>query len=179
MNKTVFYGDSITNRFVLLKQNKNVVNLGVGGDKTTELIGRVLDVIREKPNKLFIMVGVNDYLVKKAYWQEFFNINFEVTYNALITLLTDNLRNTSFTLLSILPVSMNKPFDTLVLYNKELDEINKYISEIASKYNLNYLDISNSFKDKNNFLNPQYTEDGVHLNNLGYKVYYNLIKDLI
>jgi len=179
MSKTVFYGDSITNQFELLKQNKDVINLGIGGDKTTELIGRVLDVIREKPDKLFIMIGINDYLVKKSYWQEYFNIDFNVTYNALIKLLTDNLPNTSFTLISILPICMIKSFNDLTLYNNELDEINIFINQTADKYHLNYLNIANNFKDNNNFLKNEYTLDGVHLNDKGYQIYYDLIKDLI
>ena len=179
MSKIVFYGDSITNRFELLKQNKNVVNLGIGGDKTTDLIGRVLEIIREKPEKVFLMIGINDFLVKKSYWQEFFNIDFEVTYNALIKLLSDNLPKAEFTLLSILPICQIKTYDILTQYNQEIDTLNNYIKSIANSYNYNYLNIAKVFKDNQNFLKREYTDDGVHLNSLGYETYYDLVKDLI
>lgn len=177
MKKIVFYGDSITEGFELLKQNSNVINMGVSGDKTINLVARITDVIKESPDRIIIMIGTNDYLVKKKLWQDYVSINFRALYSALLTLIKDNLPNAEVVLLSILPIS-EKDVD-LEQYNKEIDEYNNIIKELSIAYNCTYKYISSSFKTERNEMKKEYTLDGVHLSSKGYSLFYNLIEDLL
>ena len=111
-HKVVFFGDSITQGFDALRQYDNVFNLGVSGDKTTDLIARIFGVMRLQPDTLFLLIGTNDYLVQQRYWQEYINIDFKVVYTALITLLEDNLSTRNMYLVSIPPVKLVEGFDT-------------------------------------------------------------------
>lgn len=177
MKKIVYYGDSITEGFVNLKKYDNVVNLGVSGDKTTDLISRFFSVIREQPKRLIMMIGTNDYLVKQHLWQEYISIDFEALYYALLTLIRDNLNTNDVILLSVLPVSVGDV--DLKQYNSDIDEYNKYIKEKANEFGYTYIDLNKHFKNDGGVLNYDVTSDGVHLNELGYELYHNLIKEYL
>lgn len=177
MKKIVFYGDSITAGFELLKQHSNVINLGMSGDKTINLVARITDVIKESPDRVIIMIGTNDYLVKKRLWQDYVSINFKTLYSALLTLIEDNLPNTEVVLCSILPIS-EKDVD-LAQYNKDIDDYNDIIKDLSISYNCIYKYISSSFKNEWNEMKKEYTVDGVHLSSDGYALFYDLIEDLL
>ena len=175
MDKIIYFGDSITEGFEQLKRNSNVVNYGISGDTTIKLIGRVNEVILEKPDKLFINIGINDYLMKQGLYDEKLVISFEMSYKTLIEHLTNNLSDTLFYFVSVLPV-VNLGNDRDVFrYNKEIDFMNKFIKLVASRYNATYIDLTKEFKSKRNSLNPEYTIDGLHLSLAGYDKYYELV----
>ena len=176
--KVVYYGDSITQGFELLKKHENVVNLGVGGDKIINLLGRYFEVHEANPNRIIMMIGINDYLCMRDYWQ--LNVEFDIPslFDALLDLITTNLPDTEIYILSILPVSMDIPKKDLELFNSDIDTINKVYKELADEYGVNYLDINSKFL-KDGILDHKYTEDGVHLNEMGYELYYSLVKHLL
>lgn len=58
----IFLGDSITERceWTELFLNTFLRNRGLSGDKTEGVINRLTEVTESKPDKIFIMIGVND-----------------------------------------------------------------------------------------------------------------------
>src|SRR5262245_42410399 len=60
----VFLGDSITElcHWSELLQNPSVLNRGIGGDTTQDILNRVDQIYRLRPQKLFLMIGVNDLI---------------------------------------------------------------------------------------------------------------------
>ena len=175
MDKIVFFGDSITSQFELLNRNSNVINYGVGGDTTIKLIGRVKEVIVENPNKLFILIGINDYLLNQNFYEEKLMIDYKLTYETLLKHVKDNLSETKLYLISIFPI-VNLGNDIEVARkNKELDELNEFIKLMSIKFDAMYIEIAKELKNDENSLVKQYTGDGLHLNKKGYEVYYNLI----
>jgi len=40
--------------------DSTVINRGIGGDITFDVLQRLDDVIKRKPSKLFILIGIND-----------------------------------------------------------------------------------------------------------------------
>ena len=175
MDKIIFFGDSITEQFDLLKMNKSVINFGVGGDTTIKLIGRVKEVIVEEPSKLFILIGINDYLLNQNFYDEKLIIDFKLSFKTLIKHIKDNLNDTKLYLISILPVVNLVSKDEVIRLNKEIDELNEFIKLICKEYNAEYINIAKELKNPDNNLIEDYTKDGLHLNNLGYEVYYELI----
>lgn len=175
MDKVIFFGDSITYQFELLNRNKNIINYGVGGDTTIKLIGRVKEVIVEKPDKLFLLIGINDYLLNQNFYDEKLVIDFVKTYETLIKHISDNLKDTKLYLISIFPVVDLVNSKETKRYNIEIDETNEFIKNMAKQYNAAYIDIAIELKDDNNSLKKEYTRDGLHLSLAGYEYYYNLI----
>ena len=175
MEKIIFFGDSITNHFELLKRNENIINYGVGGDTTIKLIGRVKDVIVEQPDKLFLLIGINDYLLNQDFYDEKLFIDFEKTYETLLKHISDNLKNTIQYFISIFPVVNLGDLEEVKRMNQEIDSINDFIKLMANKYNAKYVDIAKYLKSEYNSLIELYTGDGLHLNDAGYEKYYKEI----
>ncbi len=173
MNKVVFFGDSITASFQQLQSHSNVINMGISGDKIHNLIGRIEEIISLKPDRLFILIGVNDLLNEKEFWGSYIKVDFKVVYYALTKLIKDNLPNTEVFLQSILPISINHK--DVELYNKIIRQMNTTIQGYAEVFGWTYLDLYSKFQTKDNLMNPIYTTDGVHLSIKGYNLFYQLI----
>src|SRR5262245_27465943 len=60
--RVLFLGNSITQGgdWARLTGDSTVVNRGIGGDVTFGVRARLADVIRRRPSKLFLLIGVND-----------------------------------------------------------------------------------------------------------------------
>jgi hypothetical protein len=60
----VMIGDSITHQghWEDIFPDNKIVNRGVGGDRTDDVLRRIDSIIKLKPNKVFLMLGINDLL---------------------------------------------------------------------------------------------------------------------
>lgn len=172
--KIVFFGDSLFEQFENLKTHKNVWNLGRGGDKTIDLIGRFITVTRIQPERLFVMIGTNDYLVEQGIWQDHVTIDYGIMMDALFTLFHDNLPNTDVIVLSIPPVRWPKL--DIFQANQDIDKRNTLLQTKVRQYGFKYIDIATKLKDDDNALKAEYTTDGVHFSTSGYQVLYDAIK---
>ncbi|MHB0754386.1 GDSL-type esterase/lipase family protein [Polaribacter sp. M15] len=162
----IFLGDSITefcNWNELFGQN-NIINRGISGDTLDGLLYRIDEVIKKKPKKLFIMIGINDLGKGKSVNQilEKYTILMDKTHS--------NLPETKIYIQSVLPTKRKN------LSNTDIKKINIGLIKIANKYNKNYIDLYSSFLSKNNELNDAYSLDGLHLNGKGYQLWKQIIK---
>jgi len=173
--KTVFFGDSLTAGFIQLDSISSVVNLGISGNKTIDLIGRIYEVIDNQPDQVFLLIGTNDYLVTEGYWQIKLTIDFTVLYHALVTLLKDNLPDATIYAVSIPPVQLRETYDS-VKANMDIDQLNLYIKEETELFQTVFLDLNSALKNKDNMIDKDYTTDGVHFTPLGYQVYFDLVR---
>ncbi|MGI6781330.1 MAG: SGNH/GDSL hydrolase family protein [Acholeplasmataceae bacterium] len=181
MEKVIFLGDSIIAGFTLLNRFKNVINMGIGGDKTIEVIGRINSVSIQKPDKLFLMVGINDFTTNKEKWGDHLKIPFAESYHLLLHTLKLSLPQTKFFVMAILPLNVSSIVspEEVKRFNEELDEKNQIIKKLANEFNMTFIDFTDKFKDKNNYLKEEFTIDGTHLTQAGYEVFYNEIKGLV
>ncbi|MDF2698477.1 MAG: Lipolytic protein family [Haloplasmataceae bacterium] len=177
----LFLGDSITANFKLLDKVEHAINLGIGGDKTTEILNRINTVYQYNPKKLFLLIGINDYLVNKGIWSHPEVINIISNYEVILTQLTHNLPDTKFYSLSIFPLGENSLFsnDLLGEYNEGIDNLNREIEQISYKYNFEYIDLNQYFKDDQGNLKNIYSLDGIHLTLAGYLLFLELIDKII
>ena len=175
MKRTAFYGDSIFEGFKALKDYKEITNLGLSGEKTINLIGRFVELVNNKPESIFMMIGINDILVNKKYWQDYININYKRMYETLLILLKNNFSHKNIHLISILPININIDID-----NDDVNNIivshNEFIKEMALKYDYTYIDMHKHFLS-NKHIKKDYTYDGVHLTEKGYLKYLEVIKE--
>ena len=164
----VFAGDSITARFEWQEyfSSLTVVNRGIDSDVSEGLKNRLDSIIAEKPEKIFIMIGINDIRQKIPTEQTIRN------YSEIIASLRQSLPACSIYIESVLPVSHATGID-----NAQVRALNDQLRALAEKEGLTYLDIySHMASSDDDFL---YTEDGVHPTGEGYQIWMDVLSDYL
>ena len=177
----VFIGDSITEgaNFKDAFENTIVLNKGICGDDTYDIIDRLRDDVYDfMPDKVFLLIGINDIGKDMDNEQIIENID------KIISDLKDNCPNTEIYLQSIYPVNNtnDKKIDKKYFKyqnNKDVIAINKKIKDIADDKNITYIDIYSHLLDENDNLKLSYTKEGLHLNEEGYEAVYKILEDYI
>ena len=167
----VFIGNSITEQGGNWGQrfnNPKVKNRGIAGDVTAGVLNRLAEIYYYKPKKVFLKIGINDL----------FNNELTPEYVANnIKLIVDKIHlespKTKIYVQTILPTSKDTPL------KEKIQKTNAIImSNIQSKY-CQIIDLHLLFADVNDLMIISYTVDGVHLNEAGYVVWQNYIKEFV
>ena len=165
-------GNSITERmpWAELLNDLNIKNRGIGGDKTEGILFRLKDITEGKPKKIFLMIGINDLIARRD--PDMIMIN----YIKIIETIQSESSDTRIIIQSVLP--NNKSFEHFV-QSSEINKLNKLISEYALKNNIDYINLHDSFADKNSEMMDNLVTDGLHINEKGYLLWKDLIIDKI
>ncbi len=162
----IFLGDSQTEQAEwqeLFPDGVKKLNRGISGDYTEGLLKRLPEIIRHKPLKIFLLIGVNDLAFENHVSE------IEAVYRNIVQQIRTESPDTELYLQSILPV--NNDVRHVGVKNAKILELNARILQIAHDYALPYLDIATPMKDADGNLAAKFTEDGLHLNGLGYLVW--------
>ena len=177
--RIVFMGDSITeewgNLYPEFFSGKNYINRGIGGQTTPQMLIRFKpDAIDLKPDAIVILAGTNDIAGN--------------TGPSTVRMITDNIfsmaelakaHEIKVVLASILPVYQYSWADDVLDPPSIVDSINRKIKEYVENQGLVYLDYYSSMVDDRKGLKLDYTGDGVHPNEAGYKVMSAIADDII
>ena len=168
----IMLGNSITAEceWSELLENPNILNRGVIGDGTSDILNRLDDVIAMKPKKIFLLIGVNDLLFLPL---STITENYEKIVNQLLL----ETPNTKLYLESVLPV--HNDFRRNGMKNEDIDILNKNIEQIAQKRGQVFINLNEKFKNTEGGLNPEYSLDGIHLNGKGYLLFKDIISSYI
>ena len=171
-NSIIMLGDSLTHNMIWDEafKNTNVINRGISGNTTEDILGGLEEVIMRNPKKIFLMIGIND-LAKYISKDKIIS-----NYSVIIDRLINKLPNTTIYIQSILPINTN--IKCLSLSNDDIEETNRLIKDIAENKNIEYIDLYKSFI-KDGQLNKELTFDGVHLNAKGYTIWISSIKKYV
>ena len=177
----IFFGDSITRGYDLEKffPKNNVINKGVGGNRTGDLLDRVKeDVYEHNPSKVFMLIGINDLCGELDQEDIVFNIQ------NLISEIKLNRNKTEIYVESVYPVNTKiiKEKDlkyAFPLDNKKVISLNKEIKKVCEENDVTYIDLYSKLLDKEGNLKELYTKDGLHLNNLGYLKVTSVLKEYV
>ena len=184
--KVVFFGDSITqagigpNGYITKlqkmieangeKDSFELIGAGIGGNKIYDLYLRhEADVLAKNPDHVVIYVGVNDVWHKKTYGTGTDPDKFEKFYQALIQKFLE--KNIKVTLTT--PACIGEKNDFSNDSDGDIIQYSKIIRALATKNNLNIVDLNTIFHEfslKNNPENKDkgiLTTDRVHLNEAG------------
>ena len=200
--KVVFLGDSITQQgensegegtykgFITslrenVSQEVELINKGIGGNKVSDLLLRYNDdVLKLKPNIVFIYIGIND-VWHKYDWGTGSDID---TYEKGLRKIITDIKAVGAKIILCTPTVIGenngefklnnnfKDIDTMEIMNKDLDAFSDVVRNLSSEFNTDLLDLRKKFKEyisENNYQNmPKgiLTSDGVHLNNEGNKL---------
>jgi hexosaminidase len=168
----VFLGDSQIEQaewHEIFGDNPTVLNRGISGDYTAGVLARLGEVLRHKPLKIFLLVGVNDLFFGKK------TSEIEADYRAIVQRTRSESPDSELFLMSVLPVN-NKVRD-VGLTNDQVRALNERIRQIAKDYALPYLDLNTPLSDADGNLAAKFTDDGLHMNGLGYVVVEKVMSD--
>jgi lysophospholipase L1-like esterase len=165
-NRVLFIGNSIFERcnWAEKMHNQNIVNLGVGGITSIEILIRLNGLVKGYPKKVFFEMGSND-INKGAGLQDiiknFNNIIYEVRMVSPFT---------KIYLLSVTPV--NRDFEggnvEFTYDNDKVDQLNETLTAFCKKYGITFVEVNSLLKNAEGKLSSDYTVDGIHLSDKGY-----------
>ncbi|KAB8317403.1 G-D-S-L family lipolytic protein [Tolypothrix campylonemoides VB511288] len=162
----IFLGDSLTEegQWSELLENPNIKNRGIGGDTTDLILNRLDTILASQPQKVFLMVGINDLLglgkTVKTIEQTI------LVYSAILTEFKNKLPNTKVFIQSVLPV--NNKTTRYWQDNNNILQLNLQLKNLAKEFSYEYIDVYSHLSDSEQKLDICYTEDGLHLNGRGY-----------
>ncbi len=164
----VFVGDSITARFEWDEYftDYTVANRGIDSDVTEGLLNRLDTITSQTPEKIFLMIGIND--IRQGIPADTTLSNYE----AILDALTTSLPECQIYVQSVLPVHTSTGID-----NSDVQSLNESLKTLAERKGLVYLDIYSAVADENN--NFTYTVDGVHPTGDGYAIWTAIIEDVL
>lgn len=167
----VFLGNSITDgaEWAELFSDPKVINRGISGDVTDGVLYRLKEVTDRKPEKVFLLIGVNDLAQGKSVKSVVENI----------LLIAEEIKRTSTAELfvqSILPVNdQPEMFQNHVNKGQQILYINKRLQDSAAKFHYTYVDLYSSFIDSSGKMDLKYSNDGLHLTGAGYLLWQQII----
>lgn len=158
-------GDSITEAWLWHKDSLPLPssNHGVGWDIAEGLKDRLSLILRHNPDHIFVMIGTNDI----GYGHKAEEVAGHV--ETFITTLQREKPEAVLYLQAVLPreaASMPK-----------VRSYNAAYEELASKTNIEFIDMTSKFAAPDGTLNVHYTEDGLHLNAKAYELWGHLLKE--
>jgi lysophospholipase L1-like esterase len=168
---TVFVGDSITQDFNVCEYFKgyHVYNRGIGGDTTEGLLKRLDVSIDElKPSQVFIQMGTNDLETLEATPDEIYKRISEV-----VTHIRTHFKKTEIYLISLYPV--NPLMDKTTVGRRTNENIQKTNNLIKTIQGITFINIYDKLINED-VLNPDYSLEGLHLNQEGYEVVSKVIQ---
>ena len=161
-----FIGDSLTDNYDVEKfyPDYKVVNRGINGDNTFGVENRLdCSAYDVHPKVVNLLIGVN-------------NIDTMLdNYETIVNKIKINLPETKIILCSLTSMT-----GSWAKNNEKARKNNIKIKEIAENYNCNYADLYNALLDPNtNELKEEYSLDGGHLKEEGYKVVTSVITTIL
>lgn len=176
-NQIVFIGDSITAGYRLNRYYPNLnlktYNRGISGDTTDWLTTRLqISLFDLVPTQVILMIGTNDINGGKNAEEIASN------YQHILSLIASNLPNTEVCCVSIIP--QNKEYSQSASENNlRIKETNTKIEELARSFGYEYVNLFDRLIDENGFLKRNYSSDGLHLNQKGYRVWTEVMKEFL
>ncbi|TNE58105.1 MAG: G-D-S-L family lipolytic protein [Bacteroidetes bacterium] len=180
--RILFFGDSITElgvqpggyivrmREALPAEQYELIGAGIGGNKVYDLYLRLEDdVLAQKPDQVFVFVGVNDVWHKSLLGTGTDADKFERFYSALIK----KMQAQGIQLVLCTPLCIGEKNDCSNPLDGELNLYSGIIRKLAVQYDCTLCDLRQVFLNYSLEHNPEnktkgiLTYDGVHLSALG------------
>ena len=155
-------GNSLFDNWKIEKLNNNsVVNLGIAGISTKQYQKYILDEnkIKHIASKTVIMTGTNDIVDKSLSFEDILN-----SINKLIENLLKINKDTKIYFIEIPSIAFRMDRN-----KEEIFKLNEYLKNNLDQ-SIKYIKVNNYMTDDFKNLKLEYTYDGLHFNEEGYKV---------
>lgn len=168
----VFIGNSITDgaEWSELFTDNAVKNRGISGDISAGVLHRIGDIGKQKPKKVFLLIGIND--LAKGIGTD------SIVKNILLAAhwIKQESPSTKLFIQSILPVSDRfKKFEGHTNKTDSILKVNSKLSSLASGNDYAFINLYPFFINQQNKLNEKYTNDGLHLLGEGYLLWKHIV----
>lgn len=180
--QTVFTGSSLMENFPVVKWLQEIPNApvcynrGIGG-YTTEQFLKVLDltIFDLEPSRIFINIGTNDLADPNLSLEKIME-----NYQSVLTQVKEQLPQTQVTLLAYYPVNYEAAADYMkdclkIRTNEKIAKANKMVEELAAKNGYKFININQPLMDEQGRLKAEYTTEGLHINDEGYRSIFPLV----
>lgn len=156
-------------------------NRGIGGYTTGDFL-KVLDtaIFDLEPSKIYINIGTNDLANPELSLEKIMN-----NYQEILTQIKIKLPETKVILLAYYPGNFDAAADYMkdvlsIRTNEKISAANKLVEELAKKNGFRFLNINEPLQDNQGRLKAEYTTEGLHINENGYRSIFPLVlKDLM
>ncbi len=170
----LFLGDSLTDEceWTELFEDPRIRNRGISGDTTDGILARLSQVIKHYPEKIFLMIGINDLLNEGKS-----PVQISQNYRIILASIQRETPATQVFIQSVLPI--NNQLYGMPLDSAKVTELNAYLQELAKEFSFSYIDLFTHLSDRQGQLDARYTLDGVHLIGPAYLLWKTAIEKYI
>lgn len=166
----VFLGDSITDYYPIdeIYGDLPIINSGISGYKTTDILPRLEEMVyRYNPTSIYLLIGTNDLIQNKEEDKEQAIENIK----EILKKITEKKKKAKIYVESIYPINTNldKTKDMVgKRENETIMEVNEEIKKYCKENKYEYIDMYSELTDSDGNFSKEYTNDGLHPNDLGY-----------
>ena len=160
----VMLGNSLNNNalWTELFPFGTILNRGISGDVVDGVCQRVDEIVPDKPAKIFLITGTNDFIndpevTGPQVWER---------YEKLIKTIRTELPDTKLFVQGTLPLNPKSKF--YEGFNERAMELNKFLEAGKGRYEYYYIDLPAVLSDEKGDLDERFTTDGIHLSAFGY-----------
>lgn len=126
-----------------------------------------------QPSKVFINIGTNDLS-----WSSIPISQLMDNYDRIITAIETAVPNVRIYLMAYYPVNYEAASEEMkeclkIRTNEKLALANEEVKKLAEKHGQRYIDINDRLKDSLGRLRAEYTIEGLHINEDGYRAIYD------
>lgn len=169
----VFLGNSITNggEWAELFHDKRIKNRGISGDIAQGVYDRLDPILKGKPAKIFLMIGINDV----AQGRSADSIASQIAQ--VVKKIKSDSPKTKLYLQSVLPVNNQfGKFEGHTSRGAVVLVLNERLKALAALEHLTYIDLFVPFVDPlTGRMKSELTNDGLHLLGSGYLLWRNIL----
>jgi lysophospholipase L1-like esterase len=160
-DRIVLIGDSITEGFTVTQyfSGDRILNAGVSGDSTVECLERLsANWFKNDPKRVYICIGTNDLARERSDKEILGNIR------TIVERIREFAPGISVILTSLFPTRENPPRP-----NERIRGFNTGLKLLSAELGAGFFDLHQHFSDENGDLKKEFTEDGLHLTEAGYR----------
>ncbi|MBR0228949.1 MAG: lysophospholipase [Clostridia bacterium] len=186
LNKTaekhgiLFAGSSLMEKFPVEKyaaeQGITVCNRGIGGFVTQELLDNLDACILDlAPRRLFINIGTNDLSIADMPISAVMD-----NYRLILQKVRAALPDVEIFMMAYYPINYEAAAEDMkpclrVRTNEKIEAANREVEKLAKELGARYIDVNAPLKDSRGRLKAEYTIEGMHIREEGYRAIYPLL----
>ncbi len=145
-------------------------NRGIGGYITDELLEHIDTCILDlQPSRLFINIGTNDLSNPNVTIPQMI-----ANYDRILSIVQEKLPQVEIYMMAYYPINYEAAAEEMkpclrVRTNERINEANEAVEVLAQKHHARYIDINTPLKDAQGSLKAEYTIEGMHITEEGYR----------
>lgn len=174
----VMFGNSLTHgaSWSDLLGRSNVAQMGITSDIIRGYLNRTNFVLRYRPKIVFIMGGVND-IYNWTPVEEIFSVYVRIIEQFKAKNIIPVIQSTTYSAKNYAKDWGGTP-ETNAGRNREVDKLNKMLSDYAKKNSIDYIDVISQLS-RNGYLKDEVTWDGIHFKADAYKVWVREVEKVL